>query len=53
MPSENLANLEKSGQLKAESPDRREFEGLVRLGRTRLDGARKSDLALENPLEYR
>lgn len=48
MPSENLANLAKSGQLKAELPDRSEFEGLVRLGRTRLDGARKSDLALEN-----
>lgn len=48
MTSENLDRLISAKQLKAEPPSRKEFEGLVRLGRTRLDGARKSDLALEN-----
>ena len=48
MTSENLDRLVSAKQLKVESPSRKEFEGLVRLGRTRLDGARKSDLALEN-----
>ena len=48
MTSENLDRLISAKQLKAEPRNRKEFEGLVRLGRTRLDGARKSDLALEN-----
>jgi hypothetical protein len=48
MTSENLENLVSAKQLKAEPPNRKEFAGLVRLGRTRLEGARKSDLALEN-----
>lgn len=48
MTSENLERLVSAKQLKAEPPSRKEFEGLLRLGRTRLDGARKSDLALEN-----
>lgn len=48
MTSENLERLVSAKQLKAEPPNRKEFEGLVRLGRTRLEGARKADLALEN-----
>jgi hypothetical protein len=48
MSSENLERLVSAKQLKAEPPSRKEFEALVRLGRTRLDGARRSDLALEN-----
>ena len=47
MSSEPLARLAAAKQLKAEPPSRKEFEGLVRLGRTRLDGARVSKLALE------
>lgn len=47
MSSEPLARLAAAKQLKAEPPSRKEFEGLVRLGRTRLDGARVSQLALE------
>jgi hypothetical protein len=45
--SENLERLAKAGQLKAEPPSRKELEQLVRLGRLRLDGARRSDLAVE------
>jgi hypothetical protein len=48
MTSGNLERLVSARQLKAEPPSRKEFEGLVRLGRTRLEGARKSDLALES-----
>jgi hypothetical protein len=48
MASENLERLVSAKQRKAEPPNRKEFEGLVRLGRTHLNGARKSDLALEN-----
>lgn len=47
MSSENLRRLASAGQLKAEPPSRKEFEHHVRLGRTRLGGARKADLALE------
>jgi hypothetical protein len=48
MASENLERLVSAKQLKAEAPNRKEFAGLVRLGRTHLNDARKSDLALEN-----
>jgi hypothetical protein len=48
MTSANLEKLVSAKQLKAEPPSRKELEGLVRLGRTRLEGARRSDLALEN-----
>ena len=48
MTSSNLERLAAARQLKPEPPSRREFEGLLRLGRTRLEGARKSDLALES-----
>ncbi len=48
MASENLERLASAKQLKAEPPNRKEFAGLLRLGRTHLNDARKSDLALEN-----
>ena len=47
MSSENLARLAHAGQLKAEPPARKEFEGLVKLGRMRLADSRK-DLSLES-----
>lgn len=47
MSSENLARLAHAGQLKAEPPARKEFEGLVKLGRVRLADSRK-DLSLES-----
>jgi hypothetical protein len=47
MSSDPLARLAAAKQLKAEPPSRKEFEGLLRLGRTRLEGARVSKLALE------
>lgn len=47
MTSANLERLAAARQLKAEPPSRKELEGLVRLGRARLEGARKPDLALE------
>lgn len=47
MNSDPLAKLAAARQLKAEPPSRKEFEGLVRLGRTRLEGARAAKLALE------
>lgn len=48
MPSDPLKNLVAARQLKAESPDRKEFERLVRSGRTRLIDARRRDLAWES-----
>lgn len=48
MSSESFERLVSAKQLKPEPPSRKEFEGLVRLGRTRLDDARRSDLAPEN-----
>lgn len=36
MTSQNLANLAKTGQLKAEPPSRKEFDGLVRSAHARL-----------------
>lgn len=47
MSSENLARLAHAGQLKAEPPSRREFQGLLKLGRARLADSRK-DLSLES-----
>jgi hypothetical protein len=43
-----LANLVKAGKLKAEPPDRKEFEGLVRSGRVRLGDAQKMQLSYES-----
>ena len=48
MTSENLQKLAGIKHLKAEAPNRREFEGLVRSGRTRLLDAKKTTLALES-----
>ena len=48
MTSGNLERLASAKQLKSEPPGRKELEGLLRLGRTRLEGARKTDLALES-----
>ncbi|WP_232504434.1 hypothetical protein [Sulfuricella denitrificans] len=39
MTSQNLANLAKTGQLKAEAPSRKEFDGLVRSACARLKDA--------------
>jgi hypothetical protein len=48
MNSGNLEDLAKAGHLKAEPSDRKEFERLVRSGRTRLADARKQVLAYES-----
>ena len=48
MTSENLENLVKTNQLRAEPADRKEFDGPVRSGRARLADARKSDLSYES-----
>jgi hypothetical protein len=47
MSSENLARLADGGQLKAEPPSRKEFQGLLKLGRARLADSRK-DLSVES-----
>jgi hypothetical protein len=44
MSSANLENLDKAGKLKAEAPDRREFDGLVRSGLERLANAKDPKL---------
>jgi hypothetical protein len=46
MPFEQLENLVKSGQLKAEAPDRDEIETLIRSGEERLRDASHADLSL-------
>ena len=51
MSSESLARLAAAKQLKAEAPARKEFEGLVRLGRARLSDARIAGLSLEGRFE--
>jgi hypothetical protein len=48
MTSPNLENLVKSGQLKREEGDQREFDGLVRSARARLIDARKHALSIES-----
>ncbi|GAO36087.1 hypothetical protein SCT_1486 [Sulfuricella sp. T08] len=48
MTSQNLANLAKTGQLKAEAPSRKEFEGLVRSARARLKDAHIKTLSIES-----
>jgi len=48
MSSENLANLAKIRKLKAELPAQKEFDGLVRSGKIRLNDARNSANALES-----
>lgn len=44
----NLENLVKTGQLKTESFDLKEFEGLVNSGKARLKDARNKTLAPES-----
>jgi hypothetical protein len=48
MTSPNLDNLVKTGQLKREAGDQREFDGLVRSACARLADARNISLALES-----
>ena len=48
MTYQNLLNLVKTGSLKTEPPDRREFEGLVRSGLVRLNDAQRPELSLES-----
>lgn len=48
MTSAELVNLAKLGRLKEEPPSRREYEGLVRLGESRLADAGNEALSLES-----
>jgi hypothetical protein len=48
MPSDPLRNLVGAKQLKAEPPDRKEFENLVRSGRSRLADACRPDNSWES-----
>jgi hypothetical protein len=48
MTSLNLENLTSTGQLKKEPPDQREFDGLVRSARARLNDSCRDSLALES-----
>lgn len=48
MTYQNLLNLVKTGNLKTEPPDRKEFEGLIRSGQIRLLDANNAALSLES-----
>ena len=48
MTSQNLENLVKTGQLKREPGDQKEFDGLVRSARARLTDAHNNQLAIES-----
>src|SRR5260221_8180726 len=48
MPSDPLQNLVGARQLKAEPPDRKEFERLVQSGRARLADARRRENSWES-----
>lgn len=48
MTYQNLLNLVKTGNLKAEPPNRKEFEGLLRSGLLRLNDAQHTILSLES-----
>jgi hypothetical protein len=48
MSKEELANLARTGQLKAEPGRRAEFDGMVNSARKRLGDARKTSLSLES-----
>ena len=48
MTSQNLENLVETGQLKREPPNGKEFAGLVRSARARLNDARNDSLSLES-----
>jgi hypothetical protein len=47
MDSSNLENLVKVGKLKREPCTQKEFDGLLRSGRTRLDDSRTASLSAE------
>lgn len=47
MSSENLERLARARQLKAEPPGRKELEGLLHLGKVKLQDASNSGLSLE------
>lgn len=48
MTSQNLENLVKTGYLKREPGDRKEFDGLVRSARVRLADAHNNTLSIES-----
>jgi hypothetical protein len=48
MANENLENLAKTGNLKAEPPAHDEIAGLIASGLARLDDSRNEDLSLES-----
>ena len=48
MPSTELDNLVRTGQLKQERPSQAEYDGLFKSGKARLADARKKTLALES-----
>lgn len=48
MISPNLENLVKTGHLKREAGDAKEFEGLIRSGRVRLTDAHNTMLSIES-----
>jgi hypothetical protein len=48
MTSRELENLAKTGKLKVEPGDQKEFDGLLRSARIRLADARKSSLSVES-----
>lgn len=48
MPSEQLENLVRRGQLKAEPPDRDEIAGLIRSGEERLRDAERPELSVSS-----
>jgi len=51
MPSNQLANLEKIGKLKAEPPAKAEFDGLVRSGSARLKDSTNSSLSRDSKFD--
>ena len=51
MTSQNLENLVKTGRLKREPRDQKEFDGLVRSARPRLTDAHNNQLAIESWLD--
>lgn len=46
MTREKLENLARIGQLKAQPPNRKEFEGLLSSGKSRLQDAQREGLSL-------
>lgn len=48
MTREKLENLARIGQLKEQPPARKEFDGLLSSGKSRLQDARREDLSLES-----